>query len=71
MFVLTCLVIAEVQAETCSTHLNAQFDSKYTCVLFDRISVFYIGIIICNLRSDLCFCKVSLQKSNVYCFNVL
>jgi hypothetical protein len=57
MFVLTCLVIAEVQAETCSTHLNAQFDPKYTCVLFDRISVFYIGLVIFNQRGDLFFAK--------------
>ena len=35
MFALTRLSMAKVQAETCSTHLQAQFNSKQTCVVFD------------------------------------
>ena len=44
IFKLTWLTMAQLQAETCSTHVKAQFESKYTCVVFKWISVVYLVI---------------------------
>jgi hypothetical protein len=44
MFVLTCLMMASVLAETCSTNVKTQSELKQTFVMFDRVSVVYLTI---------------------------
>jgi hypothetical protein len=42
IFVLACLRKTYVQVGTCSRHVEAQFQSKHICVVFDWVSVVYV-----------------------------
>ena len=42
IFVLTCLMMFQVQAETCSTRVKATILIEQACIVFDRISAVYL-----------------------------